>query len=53
MKTEMESIIEIKTEKIMENIDNLSDIDIYNLCVLDRAKEIELKNKKRLSPDKE
>lgn len=46
MKTAMEEVLVIKTEQIVKKGENMSDIDLYNLCVLNKFSEIEKKNNK-------
>jgi len=41
MKTTMEEIIEQKTKKIIEKGSDMSNLDLYNLCVLNRLSETE------------
>jgi len=48
METQMKTIIEQKTKKIVEKGESMSDTDLYNLCVLNHMKEIEQKNNKNL-----
>jgi len=43
MKTAIETVLEQKTEKIMTKKEDMSNIDIYNLCILNRRYEIEQK----------